>query len=86
MTAERPRVSGAQLRAARALLNWSAENLANAAGVSRGVVQRAELEREKEPVLPENVERIVEALEGRGIIFLPGNGEGPGVRLRKRRR
>lgn len=30
-----------------------------------------------------NMERIVELLEKMGVIFIPENGEGPGIRLRK---
>lgn len=53
-------------------------------GLSRGVIQRAEIG--PTPVTATNAARIVEVLEGAGIIFMPSNGEGPGVRLRKRKK
>lgn len=84
MSEERTKISGAQIRAARALLDISAQELAAAVGLSRGVIQRAEIG--PKPVLAENAARIVEALERRGIIFLSTNGEGQGVRLKKRRK
>lgn len=84
MDGERPQISGAQIRAARALLDLSAGDLAELAGLSRGVIQRAEIG--PSPVVAANLARIVEVLERQGIIFLASNGEGPGVRLRKRRK
>jgi transcriptional regulator with XRE-family HTH domain len=84
LAAERPKVAGPQIRAARALLNLSAKDLADLTSLSRGVIQRAELETSS--VNAANMERIVEVLEREGVVFLPSNGEGPGVRLRKRRR
>jgi len=84
MVGEPPKVVGAQIRAARGLLNLSAQELADLAKLSRGTIQRAELE--TAPVTTANGERIVETLERQGIIFLPSNGEGPGVRLRKKKR
>jgi predicted transcriptional regulator len=78
------KVTGAQIRAARALLNLSATDLAEMADLSRGTIQRAE--HENAEVTTPNHERIVETLEGLGVIFLPSNGEGPGVRTRRRRK
>lgn len=78
------KIVGAQIRAARGLLNLSAQELANLTKLSRGTIQRAELETAQTTTA--NEERIVESLEGLGIIFLPSNGEGPGVRLRKRKK
>ena len=78
--AGQPRATGAQIRAARGLLGLSAQELADATKLSRGTIQRAELE--KSETTAANAERIVEALERLGVKFLPSNGEGPGVRLR----
>jgi len=72
--------TGAQIRAARALLNISARELANKTKLSRGTIQRAELESAQ--VTASNIARIVETLEALGVIFIPANGEGPGVRLK----
>lgn len=84
MTATRGRVIGAQIQAARSLLGISAQELAVETKLSRGTVQRAEVG--NAPVTAANFDRIVETLERLGVIFLPSNGEGPGVRLRKRRK
>lgn len=80
MAEKKVRISGAQIRAARALLNLSAQQLADHTKLSRGTIQRAELETAQ--VTTANTERIVEALERLGIIFLVANGDGPGVRIR----
>jgi transcriptional regulator with XRE-family HTH domain len=72
--------SGAQLRAARAILDLSAKQLSEETGLSRGTIQRAELE--TVPVTASNMARIVETLERLGVIFIPADGKGPGVRLR----
>ena len=77
-------ITGAQIRAARALLNLSAQELADAAKLSRGTIQRAELESAQVTVV--NTERIAATLEAMGVIFLPSNGEGFGVRLRKQKK
>ena len=78
---KRMSVTGGQIRAARALLDLSAQDLADITKLSRGTIQRAELESAQ--VTRVNVERIVEVLEARGVIFIASNGEGPGVRIRK---
>ena len=84
MGEQQAKTTGAQIRAARALLGLSAQELAVAAKLSRGTVQRAELESAEVTIV--NIERIVATLETMGVVFLPSNGEGPGVRLKKRRK
>lgn len=76
-------VTGAQLRAARALLDLSAQQLADLCKLSRGTIDR--MEHARGPVNPVNMERVLKVLEDH-VIFLPANGEGAGVRLRKRKR
>lgn len=75
-------ISGFQIRAARALIEWSQEDLANAVGLSRQTVKRMET---KGPGASSaaNVEAVQSALESAGIVFIPENGGGAGVRLRK---
>jgi len=78
-------LKGEQIRAARALLGWTASDLAEKSGVSYPTVQR--LDATKGPVggRYETVEAIRKALEAHGVQFLDG-GEvavGPGVALRK---
>lgn len=70
-----------QVRAARALLNWTQRMLADKAGVSEATV--VDFEKERRAVSGELVEKITSALERAGVEFL-GNGKGPGVRLCRR--
>jgi transcriptional regulator with XRE-family HTH domain len=79
---EREGITGGQIRAARALLDMSAQELAGLTKLSRGTIQRAELETAQ--VTTSNLERIVEVLEERGVMFIPADRDGPGVRLRRR--
>jgi transcriptional regulator with XRE-family HTH domain len=75
-------ISTAQIRAARALVGWSQAELAQAAGLSRPTVERAETK----GVTDATFATLMRALEKAGVIFVDENGEGPGVRLRKSRR
>lgn len=77
-------VIGQQLRAARALARMEQADLATRAGVSLGTIKR--LEATVGPVSANviTVDAVVRALEVAGVIFTPENGDGPGVRLRKR--
>jgi len=73
-----------QLRAARALLNWSQTHLAERASLSLPTVKRVESERG--PRVSDAARGALQAaLESGGIEFIEENGGGPGVRLRKRR-
>ncbi len=74
-------ISGAQIRAARALLNWSQDALAVAADVSALSVKR--LETGSAAVSDDLRAKIVAALEGAGVVFVARNGGGPGVRLKE---
>ncbi len=70
-----------QLRAARGLVGWSKERLAEAADLDPAAL--ADVEAGKREPSSRNVDALRRALEEAGVIFLPENGEGPGVRLRK---
>jgi transcriptional regulator with XRE-family HTH domain len=72
-------VTSAQLRAARALLNWTVRDLAVKAGVHRNTVTRAETEATGQG---HAVAQIVLTFERAGVEFT--NGERPGVRLTNR--
>lgn len=76
-------MTGAQLRAARALLRWRAQDLADKARVGIATIQRAEKEDGPVAMIPSTAEAIRRALESAGIEFIPENGGGAGVRLRK---
>jgi transcriptional regulator with XRE-family HTH domain len=70
-----------QCRAARGLLGWSQNELAERANTGYSTV--ADFERGARIPIANNLAAIRAALEGGGVIFIPGNGEGPGVRLSK---
>ncbi len=74
-------ISPPQIRAARALLGWSQEDLVAASGVPKRTVVRLELQ-EGAPQR-RTVAAIRQALEAAGVEFIPENGGGAGVRLRK---
>jgi transcriptional regulator with XRE-family HTH domain len=74
-------LTAGQCRAARGLLGWSQEELARRAGV--GTATLHQLESGKAAPRRATLTVVRQALEAAGIIFIDGNGEGPGVRLRK---
>lgn len=74
-------ITAAQSRAARALINWSRDKLAEAGGVPVRTVADFELENTRPRAA--TVAAIRTALETAGVIFVDENGHGPGVRLRK---
>jgi hypothetical protein len=78
-------LTGGQIRAARALVRWRAEDLARASAVGVATIRRAELvEGETSMTVPNDI-AVRRALEEAGIEFIDENGGGgPGVRLRKR--
>lgn len=71
----------AQVRMARAALNWSLADLAAASGVHRNTISNFETGRYGGS--EEALAAVRAALENAGVIFVDENGEGPGVRLRK---
>lgn len=74
----------AQLRAARALLGWSQDELAAKSDVSKPTIARLELGKGEVGGYATTQEKLQRTLERAGIIFVAENGEGPGVRLRKK--
>jgi hypothetical protein len=77
-------LSGSQIRAARALVRWSADDLARQSAVSLRTIRRAELLEGQTAMTPPNDLSVRHALESAGVEFIDENGGGPGVRLRKR--
>ena len=75
-------LTSAQCRAARALLNWSQQDLANHAAV--GIVTVHQLEAGLSQPRRATLDVIRRALEAAGVEFIDENGGGPGVRLLKR--
>jgi transcriptional regulator with XRE-family HTH domain len=80
-------ISVEQIRAARGLLGWSQSQLAGAARRSLPTIKRLEREDGEGQAVSDDVRLAVKsALEKAGVVFIPENGGGAGVRLRKPRR
>ena len=77
-------LTSAQIRAARSLIRWTADELATACALSVATVRRAELKESETALTTANDLAIRRALETAGVEFIDENGGGPGVRLRKR--
>jgi DNA-binding XRE family transcriptional regulator len=77
------KVSIRQIKAARALLDWSQEELATAAEISLPTIKRLEAQDGPLGGRRDTGRRIREALEKAGAEFITDNDGGPGVRLRK---
>jgi predicted transcriptional regulator len=78
------KVSIRQIKAARALLAWSQEEMAAVADVSIPTIKRLEAVDGPLGGRNETSDKIRKALESAGVEFIDENGGGPGVRLRKR--
>jgi hypothetical protein len=79
-------LTSAQMRAARALIRWSAEDLARETALSVTTIRRAELTEETTSMTAANDLAVRRTLEAAGVEFIDENGGGPGVRLRKPKR
>jgi len=76
-------ISSSQVRAAKALLRWSGEDLAIKSGISLSTVRRVE----SSEGIPEaqNIKTIMaikKALEDAGVEFIGSPDDRPGVRLK----
>ena len=69
-----------QIRMARAAVGWGVRELAEKAGVTANTVTRIENGADAKQ---STVVALRAALEAAGVEFIPENGGGPGVRLRK---
>jgi transcriptional regulator with XRE-family HTH domain len=67
-------ISSAQLRAARALLRWSALDLAEASKVSVSTIRRVETIEGEIPVTAANEAALRAALESAGVEFIDDKG------------
>jgi hypothetical protein len=76
-------LSSAQIRAARALLRWSAQDLADASALGVNTIRRAEVADDNIALTAANNKTLRHVLEAAGVEFIDENGGGPGVRLRK---
>jgi ribosome-binding protein aMBF1 (putative translation factor) len=76
-------LSSAQIRAARALLRWSAADLAREAALGANTIRRAEVAEGPTSLTTANELAVRRAFETAGVEFIDENGGGAGVRLRK---
>jgi transcriptional regulator with XRE-family HTH domain len=83
---ETPSLTGAQIRAARALLNWSAADLARQSALGVNTIRRAEVAQDATSLTAANEMAIRRAFEAAGVEFIDENGTGEGVRFHKPRR
>ena len=74
-------MTSAQVRMARAALNWTVRDLAAATGLHRNTITNIEVGRYAGD--PATLNLIKEVLNREGVVFIDENGGGPGVRLRK---
>jgi transcriptional regulator with XRE-family HTH domain len=74
-------ITSEQCRAARGLLDWSQQELADNAAV--GIVTVRQLEADVHAPRRSTLNVIRLAFEKAGVEFIDENGGGPGVRLRK---
>jgi transcriptional regulator with XRE-family HTH domain len=73
-------ITGPQCRAARALIQWSREELAEDSAVAIETIADFEIGRE---IPPDDVlNKLQTVLEEGGAVFIPENGGGVGVRLK----
>ena len=74
-------IEPAQIRMARAGLDWNARDLAQAAGIAPNTVTRYEGGID---VMVDTLRKMEKALEKGGVIFIPRDANGgPGVRLKR---
>ena len=76
-------LASSQIRAARALVKWTVEDLAREAALGRNTILRAEVADGQTSLTAANDLAIRRALEAAGVEFIDEDGGGAGVRLRK---
>lgn len=74
--------TGAQIRAARGLLNMSVLDLSERTGLAVNTIKRAESTNDFAPINRANANLLLTTLEAAGVHFIPTDGDlGAGVRL-----
>ncbi|WP_040638611.1 helix-turn-helix domain-containing protein [Microvirga lotononidis] len=76
-------ITGEQLRAARAMLKMEQGELAELSGVSIETVKRLERMDGVLNAQAATLYSLQKVLEGEGVIFIPENGNLPGLKLRR---
>jgi transcriptional regulator with XRE-family HTH domain len=78
-------LTAAQIRMARGFLRWSVAELAKASGGSSATIRRMEESAGVPKSLADNLSKLQKTFEEGGLEFIPENGGGAGVRVRKDR-
>ena len=73
-------LTGRQMRAARALLGWSAQDLADRSRVGISTIRRTELVDGAVRMIAGNIDAVLRAFDAAGVEFT--NGGQPGVRMK----
>lgn len=80
---EKYQITGRQIAAGRTLAGISQGDLASAASISVPTLRRMEASDGPATGMANNVAAVQRALESAGVEFIPENGGGAGVRLKK---
>lgn len=75
-------LTGSQIRAARALLNWSGEDLAKKIGLARHTIMNLEKSDGVPPSRTQTLIDIKSAFENAGIEFIGTPEDGAGVKFK----
>ena len=75
-------ITGSQLRAARGLLNLSVSEMADRTGLAINTIRRAEGTNGASPITAANLKLLTDAFDAAGVLFIPADELGPGVRLK----
>ena len=74
-------ISGAQIRAARALVGWTAEDLAREAMLGVATIRRAEAADGTVQMTAANLQSVLNSFRRVGVLFMREEGKGFGVFL-----
>lgn len=76
-------LTGSQLRAARGLLNLSISELSERTGLAINTIRRAEGTNGLPQITAANMNLLEAEYSSSGVVFIPADELGPGVRLRE---
>lgn len=77
-------ITSCQIRAARALVNWSARELAEESGLGVATIRRMELADGVPSSNAQTLDLVRKVMESVGVEFIGSPEDGPGVRLVKK--
>ena len=76
-------ITSCQIRAARALVNWSARELAEKSGLGVATIRRMELADGVPSSNAQTLDLVRKVMESVGVEFIGSPEDGPGVRFMK---